>query len=166
MDASVRAYIGLGGNLGDAVATITQALAALRAASWGQWVGASSLYRSRPLGGLDQPDYINAVAALDTTLSAPALLAQLQRLEQQAGRRRSSERWCARTLDLDLLLYGEAIIDHPALTVPHPGLAVRAFVLYPLAQIAPEQRVPGQGRVSDLLATCPQAGLERLEVAS
>nr|WP_153012691.1 2-amino-4-hydroxy-6-hydroxymethyldihydropteridine diphosphokinase [Pseudacidovorax intermedius] len=133
----VRAYVALGANLGDAQATVTLALAALDRLPQTRRVACSSLYRSAPVdaGG---PDFINAVAALDTALAPLALLDELQRLELAAGRERPY-RNAPRTLDLDLLLYGEARIDAPRLTVPHPRLHERAFVLLPLAEIAPER---------------------------
>ena len=123
----------------------------------------SALYRSAPLGGLDQPDYLNAVTALDTQLSADVLLAELQAIEQNQGRVRSAQRWQARTLDLDLLLYGELQLQDAVLTVPHPGMTERAFVLYPLQEIAPGLVVPGLGALSTLIAHCPRADLHRLD---
>jgi 2-amino-4-hydroxy-6-hydroxymethyldihydropteridine diphosphokinase len=146
----VRAYIGLGANLGDPAAMVRSALAVLATLPHTTLVAASHLYRSTPVdsGG---PDYINAVAVLDTRLSAPDLLAGLQAQEQQAGRERPY-RNAPRTLDLDLLLFGSAHISSPALTVPHPRMAERAFVLLPLAEIAPDvipadwlSAVDGQG---------------------
>jgi len=146
----VRAYIGLGANLGDPAAMVRSAIARLATLPHTTLVAVSHLYRSTPVdsGG---PDYVNAVAALDTRLTAPALLAGLQAQEQQAGRDRPY-RNAPRTLDLDLLLFGSAHISSPALTVPHPRMAGRAFVLLPLAEIAPDvvpeawlRAVDGQG---------------------
>jgi len=146
----VRAYIGLGANLGDPTAMVRSAIARLATLPHTTLVAVSHLYRSTPVdsGG---PDYVNAVAALDTRLTAPALLAGLQAQEQQAGRDRPY-RNAPRTLDLDLLLFGSAHISSPALTVPHPRMAGRAFVLLPLAEIAPDvvpaawlRAVDGQG---------------------
>lgn len=135
----VLAYVGIGGNLGDAQATVERAAEALAQLPGSRRVACSSLYRSAPVdaGG---PDFVNAVAALETTLTAPALLAALQRIEQAEGRERPY-RNAPRTLDLDLLLYGDGRIDSPALVVPHPRMEQRAFVLQPLAEIAPA-RVP------------------------
>jgi 2-amino-4-hydroxy-6-hydroxymethyldihydropteridine diphosphokinase len=132
----VVAYIALGANLGHAEAAVAEAAQRLSELPRTRLVRCSSLYRSAPVdaGG---PDFINAVAEIDTALSAPDLLAQLQRLEQAAGRERPY-RNAPRTLDLDLLLYGAARIDSPALTVPHPRMGERAFVLLPLAEIAPQ----------------------------
>ncbi len=137
--APVTAFIGLGANLGDARAAVQQALIALAGLPHSELLAASRLYGSAPVDAAG-PDFINAVAALRTTLTAPALLAALQALEQAAGRRRPY-RNAPRTLDLDLLLYGEGRIDSPGLLVPHPRMAARAFVLRPLAELAPE-RVP------------------------
>lgn len=129
------AYVALGANLGDGVAQLQQALRSL--ATWPQLrlVRQSSFYRSPPMDA-DGPDYTNAVVAISTTLTAPALLAVLQSIEQQQGRTRD-HRNAPRTLDLDVLLYGDGQIDSPHLTVPHPRMALRAFVLVPLAEIAP-----------------------------
>lgn len=131
----VTAFVALGANLGDAAQTVGSALQALNAVPGIRLVQASSLYRTAPLQA-SGPDYINAVAELATTLTAPALLAALQVIENGAGRQRPY-RNAPRTLDLDLLLYGSARIDSPDLTVPHPRMGERAFVLVPLHQIAP-----------------------------
>jgi 2-amino-4-hydroxy-6-hydroxymethyldihydropteridine diphosphokinase len=135
----VLAYVGVGANLGDAVATVRQALQALAGLPHSRLAASSSLYRSAPVdaGG---PDFINAVAALETRMTAPQLLAALQQIETRAGRERPY-RNAPRTLDLDLLLYGDARIVSPHLVVPHPRMHQRAFVLRPLAEIAPK-RVP------------------------
>ncbi|MEO0974811.1 MAG: 2-amino-4-hydroxy-6-hydroxymethyldihydropteridine diphosphokinase, partial [Pseudomonadota bacterium] len=110
----------------------------------------SALWRSAPMGPADQPDYINAVAGVLTRLDALTLLTQLQGIEQRQGRRRDGERWGARTLDLDLLVFGSERCESDVLQLPHPGIGERAFVLAPLAQVAPCLRVPGAGRVSVL----------------
>lgn len=144
MDASAEqtAYVALGANLGDAQATVRRALQELDALPQTRLIRASALYGSAPVDA-SGPDYINAVAGLRTRLSAHELLAQLQRLEQQAGRERPW-RNAPRTLDLDLLLYGELRLDDPLLTLPHPRMAERAFVLRPLAEIAPALVSPQQ----------------------
>lgn len=136
----VSVYIGLGANLGDAATTVRTALQSLAALPGCNLVAQSSLYRTAPVDS-SGPDYVNAVARLDTTLTAPALLRTLQQLELAAGRERPY-RNAPRTLDLDVLLYGSARIDSPALTVPHPRMHQRAFVLVPLAEIAPERVEP------------------------
>jgi 2-amino-4-hydroxy-6-hydroxymethyldihydropteridine diphosphokinase len=156
------AYIGLGSNLATPEAQINTARNAITDLPGVSEVAFSSLYRSPPMGPQDQPDYINAVMAIKTDLSAIELLRCLQQIELDHGRVRKDERWGARTLDLDILLYGQQIIDQPDLIVPHYGLAERAFVLYPLQEIAPELEVPGKGEMAELLASCPLDGLVRL----
>ncbi|RJP63723.1 MAG: 2-amino-4-hydroxy-6-hydroxymethyldihydropteridine diphosphokinase [Comamonadaceae bacterium] len=131
----VTAYIALGANLGEPAQALRDALRELGSTSGVRLVRASSLYRTAPVDS-SGPDYLNAVAEISTTLTAPALLDALQAIEQQAGRERPY-RNAPRTLDLDLLLYGDARIDSPRLTVPHPRMGERAFVLLPLAEIAP-----------------------------
>ena len=138
--AEVTAYVALGANLGDAAKALREALAALNAVPGVRVQRASSLYRTAPVDA-SGPDYLNAVAEIATTLSAPALLDALQAIEQAAGRERPY-RNAPRTLDLDLLLFGEALIDSPRLTVPHPRMVERAFVLVPLAEIAPRRVGP------------------------
>ncbi len=154
MSAPVRACIGLGGNIGDVAAALRAALAALDALPGTRLVRASRFYRTPAWGVEAQPDFINAVAVLDTTLPARALLDALLDIERAHGRERAADgsRWGPRTLDLDLLLYGEAVIDEPGLVVPHPQLHARAFVLVPLAEVAADAEVPGRGRVDALLA--------------
>jgi 2-amino-4-hydroxy-6-hydroxymethyldihydropteridine diphosphokinase len=131
----VVATVGLGANLGDPQAALAGAIAALAALEGVKLVAQSSFYRSAPIDS-SGPDYVNAVVQLQTNLSAPALLAQLQGIEQSAGRERPY-RNAPRTLDLDLLLFGDASIQSPSLTLPHPRMWQRAFVLLPLAEIAP-----------------------------
>ena len=163
--AMVRAYVGLGSNLDDPQAQIRQALRELDGLERVQLVRVSGLYRSAPMGPAGQPDYLNAVAALDTWLDADGLLLLLQGIEEFHHRVRNGERWGPRTLDLDLLLYGDQCIDSAHLRVPHYGLPERNFVLYPLAEIAPPDLVvPGQGPLAALLARCPDTGLQRLEM--
>lgn len=137
----VQAFVGLGANLGDAQASIQHALAGLQSVADTELIRASGLYRSAPWEA-DGPDYTNAVALLGTRLTAPDLLDALQALEQRAGRERPYPN-APRTLDLDLLLYGSASVQSARLTVPHPRLWQRAFVLVPLAELAPE-RVPAE----------------------
>lgn len=159
---SVRAFVGIGSNLDDPIGHVRRALRELDEVVDSQCVAASSLYRSDPMGPPGQPDYINAVAALDTDLSPLDLLHALQALEQTHGRVREGLRWGPRTLDLDLLLYGSQTIDLPELQVPHPGLHERAFVLYPLAEIEPQLVVPGKGTMEQLMVRCHFQGLSRL----
>jgi 2-amino-4-hydroxy-6-hydroxymethyldihydropteridine diphosphokinase len=159
----VRAYIGLGSNLADPQAQLAKAVEALRTLPQSRLTAFSRLYRSRPMGPADQPDYINAVAMLDTRLKAEALLDALQAIETTQGRVRGPQRWGPRTLDLDLLLYGAEVIDSERLQVPHPGLAERNFVLYPLADIAPELVLPDGRSLWQLLAGCSANGLEVID---
>lgn len=136
MREPVDAFIALGANLGDPVQALTQAVAMVGCLPHTRVVRCSSFYRSAPVEATG-PDYVNAVVAVSTCLCAPDLLKQLQKVEQDAGRERST-RNAPRTLDLDILLFGSARINSPALTVPHPRMGQRAFVLLPLAEIAPE----------------------------
>ena len=158
---AVRAWVGLGSNLREPRQQIDAALQALAAIPQTQLLRASRLYRTPPWGRLDQPDFINAVAELATTLAPEALLAQLRRIEHDAGRQRL-ERWGPRSLDLDLLLHGDARIDTETLQLPHPRLHERAFVLVPLAELAPELWIEPHGRVIDLLAQVDRSGVEVL----
>jgi 2-amino-4-hydroxy-6-hydroxymethyldihydropteridine diphosphokinase len=146
----VQAFIGLGANLGEARATLGAALTALAALPHTTLRESSSMYSSAPVDA-SGPDYLNAVARLETRLDPHELLAELQRIEHDFGRERRYHN-APRTLDLDLLLYGEQRVNSATLTVPHPRLHERAFVVRPLAQIAPDVTVPGQGRAQDLLA--------------
>lgn len=158
----VTAYIGLGSNLADPLHQLNSARAAIAALPAVTELGFSSFYHSPPMGPQDQPDYVNAVMAIATDLPALALLQHLQTIEQQQGRVRLGTRWGARTLDLDLLLYGDKTLNFPDLIVPHVGIAERAFVLYPLREIAPALTIPGLGTLADLIAHCPLAGLKKI----
>jgi 2-amino-4-hydroxy-6-hydroxymethyldihydropteridine diphosphokinase len=164
MEQWVPAYIGVGSNLGDSRARVLEAFAALGALPRTRLIARSRLYRTRPFGPVQQGDFINAVAGLLTQLAAPELLQAIRGVETAAGRVRA-ERWGPRTLDLDLLVYGAERITTPELTVPHPGIAQRGFVLAPLADIAPTLEVPGQGRVEALLAALPEAGIAEILAA-
>jgi 2-amino-4-hydroxy-6-hydroxymethyldihydropteridine diphosphokinase len=140
------AYVGLGSNLGDREATIRRAadlLGALRL---------SSIRETEPWGYADQPMFLNAVAELDTALAPPELLARLLEAERDLGRTRGGPRYGPRTIDLDLLLYGDVVLEEPGLTVPHPRLHERAFVLEPLFELDPGLVVPGKGSVAALIA--------------
>jgi 2-amino-4-hydroxy-6-hydroxymethyldihydropteridine diphosphokinase len=158
----VRCYIGLGSNLENPASQVATALDELALLPQSQLIRASSLYRSPPMGPQDQPDYVNAVAAIDTGLSAEALLQRLLNIEQHHGRVRDRQRWTARTLDLDILLYGQEVIQNQDLTTPHPGIAERNFVLYPLQEIAPELVIPQLGPLSSLIAGCDRGDLIKL----
>jgi 2-amino-4-hydroxy-6-hydroxymethyldihydropteridine diphosphokinase len=158
---TVTAYVGLGANLAEPREQVLDALAELDEIPETRVTGRSSLYRSAPIGNAGQPDFVNAVARLETRLAADRLLAELLAIEQRHGRQRSV-RNAARTLDLDLLLYGEARIDSAALSVPHPRMHERAFVLRPLLELAPGARIPGRGPVSALLPGCAGQAVERI----
>jgi len=159
----VTAYIGLGSNLASPVEQIKSARTAIAATVGVEELAFSSLYRSLPMGPQDQPDYVNAVMCVATSLPPMDLLHRLQSIENAQGRVRKGERWGARTLDLDLLIYGDRKIEVPDLTVPHAGIAERSFVLHPLYEIAPQLVVPGKGNIADLVAKCPLNGLKRLD---
>jgi 2-amino-4-hydroxy-6-hydroxymethyldihydropteridine diphosphokinase len=161
---TVRAYIGIGSNLNDPAARVRAAFGELARLPETRLAARSCLYGSKPMGPADQPDYVNAVAGVDTRLSAVDLLQALANIEDRQGRERGSERWGPRTLDLDLLLYGEQRIATPALTVPHPCMHERDFVLVPLAEIAGDLDIPGHGAVSTLAGHCEQHDLVRLAV--
>ena len=162
--SAICVCIGLGGNQGDVAAAIESAFAAFDALPETRLLRRSLLYRTPAWGMTAQPDFINAAALVSTQLSPDVLLAELLRIERAAGRDREtrSERWGPRALDLDLLLYGDAVIAHPGLSIPHPHLHERAFVLVPLAEIAPDALVPGRGRVDALLAMVDAQGIEAL----
>jgi 2-amino-4-hydroxy-6-hydroxymethyldihydropteridine diphosphokinase len=159
----ISAYIGLGSNLENPAEQIKSARTAITQIAGVRELAFSSLYHSSPMGPQDQPDYVNAVMCVATDLPPIDLLRQLQRIENDHGRVRKAERWGARTLDLDMLIYGDQLIEQPDLIVPHLGLAERAFVLYPLFEIAPQLVVPGKGHIVDLLAQCPMNELKRLD---
>jgi 2-amino-4-hydroxy-6-hydroxymethyldihydropteridine diphosphokinase len=160
-----RAYIGLGGNLDNPAARIQRAFIAFNTLPETTLVQKSSLYRTAPVGYLDQPDFINAVAAIDTTLEPLALLDALLHLELDEGRLRSFKN-APRTLDLDVLIYGEHQITLDRLIVPHPRMGGRAFVLFPLQEIAPDLWIPGMGSVKQLAAQCEDQVIERLKASS
>jgi len=161
----MRCFVALGANLGDPVVTVKEAIARLHQLPQTRLVAASSLYRTAPVGLLHQPDFINAVVEVFTVLPAPTFLDQLFAIEARFGRHRS-EKNAPRTLDLDLLLYGAVTCNDPRLTLPHPRLHERAFVLAPLAEIAPELMIPGHGGVMELLAGCAAQSIQRLTSTS
>jgi len=157
----IESYIALGSNLERPEQQLKKAIIALQSLSESRFLTSSALYRSAPMGPQDQPDYINAVVKIETALQPLALLDQLQALEAAFGRVRG-ERWGARVLDLDLLLYGDQVIDHPRLQVPHMGVSERAFVLLPLSELVDELLIPKQGLLSELVKRVEKAGLWRL----
>jgi 2-amino-4-hydroxy-6-hydroxymethyldihydropteridine diphosphokinase len=159
------AYIGIGSNLDSPEQHVERAITSLEQVKGCYLAAKSPLYSSSPFGHVDQADFINAVAAILTTLDAPSLLAKLQQLEDEDGRDRSVERWGPRTLDLDLLVYGNVVLDEAKLTLPHPGIAERNFVLLPFAEIAPDVVVPGLGSVGTLAGRIDRSHprIEKLE---
>lgn len=153
-----RCYIALGSNLGDPERQLTSALAELDTQPHCHLLKCSPYYHSTAVGPGEQPDYLNAVASLETSLEAEELLTALQIIENSHNRQRQ-QRWGARTLDLDILLYGQEQIDTATLTVPHPRMAERDFVLYPLFDIAPQLSLPCGTPLASLLARCPKQTL-------
>lgn len=155
------AYIALGANLGDPASTLHAAFGALANLPDSRVIRCSSLYRTAPVGIVDQPEFVNAVALLETTLMPQALLEELLDIERRFGRLRA-EKNGPRTLDLDLLLYDDQFLDLPELTLPHPRLHLRAFVLQPLAELAPDLRLPGRGHITAWLPAVANQGIVRL----
>lgn len=156
------AYIGLGSNLDDPEAQIERAIRRLGSIPQSRVAARSSLYRSAPFGPVEQPDFINAVAALSTRLSGRRLLEELKHLEEELGRR-PGERWGPRLIDLDLLVYGTDTINEDGLTVPHPGIGERNFVLLPLREIAPDLVVPGLGRLAGIAVNENEPRISRVD---
>jgi len=161
---TVTAYIGLGANLGEPAEQVRAGLHALERLRDTRLAAVSSLYRTAPIGYLDQPDFINAVARLETTLDARALLDALLDIEREHGRVREFAN-APRTLDLDLLLYGDETVTETGLTIPHPRMHERAFVMVPLSEIAPDALVSGRGRARDLVKTLDTTAVVKLEAA-
>ncbi|MGE5470623.1 MAG: 2-amino-4-hydroxy-6-hydroxymethyldihydropteridine diphosphokinase [Bacteroidota bacterium] len=155
------AYVALGANLGDAASTVRAAFGALANLPQSRISRTSALYRTAPVGFAEQPDFINAVARLETELAPEALLDELLALETRFGRLRA-EKNGPRTLDLDLLLYNDQHLDLPRLTLPHPRLHLRAFVLCPLAELAPALLIPGRGSIAAWLPAVANQGIARL----
>jgi 2-amino-4-hydroxy-6-hydroxymethyldihydropteridine diphosphokinase len=156
------AYIGIGSNLQEPRAQVLRACDGLRSLAATRALRLSPLYRSKPFGPVPQPDFVNAVAGLVTQLGSRALLEELLSLERTLGRPAARERWGPRIIDLDLLVYGRERREEPGLTLPHPGIVERNFVLYPLGDLAPDLEVPGLGRVAELKGRLAPLGLERL----
>jgi 2-amino-4-hydroxy-6-hydroxymethyldihydropteridine diphosphokinase len=159
---TIRVYIGIGSNLDDPLAQVKDAIEELDMLPDTILVSRSSLYSNKPMGPKDQPDFVNAVVGLDTLLSPEDLFARLIKIEEQAGRKRSSEKWGPRVIDLDLLMYGKKKIDTDELTVPHPGLHERDFVIVPLNEIAGNLNIPGHGLLSTLINSVENHSLRKL----
>lgn len=158
---SVRAFIALGSNLQDPAAQVIRAFGKLAELPQTRLIRQSSLYRTAPVGYDNQPDFINGAAEIATTLPPLELLRALLALEASFGRERPFPN-APRVLDLDLLLYDDQVMQTPELTLPHPRLHERGFVLFPLAEIAPDLEIPGKGRVADLLSACADQGIEKI----
>ena len=156
------AYVGMGANLGEPKKQLAAAWQALEGVPNTRALARSSLYRSAPIGYENQPDFFNCVAQIETSLEAHALFEQLQKIESRLGRVRSFQN-APRTIDLDLLLYGEDRIETPGLTVPHPRMHERAFVLAPLVELDPAIVIPGHGAAADLLRACRDQQVERID---
>jgi 2-amino-4-hydroxy-6-hydroxymethyldihydropteridine diphosphokinase len=160
----VRVFVGLGGNVGDVEATLHEAIWALDGLPQTSLRMQSKFYRSPPWGRTDQADFLNAVVELRTQLAPRILLDYLLAIEERFGRvRGDGEKWGPRTLDLDLLVYGEETIDEPGMHLPHPYLHERAFVLVPMAEIAGKLHVPGRGLVKDLLTVVATDAIEAID---
>ncbi|HEY2417521.1 MAG TPA: 2-amino-4-hydroxy-6-hydroxymethyldihydropteridine diphosphokinase [Steroidobacteraceae bacterium] len=157
------AYVGLGSNLDEPATQVRRALKALAELPQTRLVRCSSLYRSTPMGPVTQPDFINAAAGLLTQWQASQFFGALRTLERELGRTAPHERWGPRRIDLDLLLFAQVRQEGPELQLPHPGIVNRNFVLYPLAEVAPELPVPGCGRVAELAARVSPNGIWRLD---
>ncbi len=157
-----KVFIGLGSNLDDPLSQLKKAIEYLKQHEMLNVINISNFYSSPPMGPQDQPDFINAVVEIATSLSAEQLLDELQKIERQQGRERK-QHWGARTLDLDILLYGNKVINTERLIVPHRGISERNFVLYPLNDLVEKNfRISGLGKINELLAACPMTGITRL----
>ncbi|MDC9606825.1 2-amino-4-hydroxy-6-hydroxymethyldihydropteridine diphosphokinase [Xenorhabdus griffiniae] len=154
-----RAYIAIGSNLANPLQQVNNALAALKKIPDTTFIVRSSFYRTKPMGPQDQPDYLNLAVVLETQLSPETLLDHTQAIELEQGRVRKGERWGPRTLDLDIMLFGNHIINTDRLTVPHYGLKQREFMLYPLAEIAPDLVFPDGETLAEQLKKVPENGL-------
>lgn len=162
--ASHRAYIGLGSNLDEPIEQIKRAMGELARLTKSRVVHCSRLYKSKPMGPQGQADFINAVVELHTTLKPAKLLLELQALERQHQRGHGGPRWGPRTLDLDILLYGDTIMHETDLDIPHPGMHERDFVLYPLYDINPDIKIPGRGDIKTLMRQCPDYGVQAIQI--
>ncbi|TVQ40269.1 MAG: 2-amino-4-hydroxy-6-hydroxymethyldihydropteridine diphosphokinase [Wenzhouxiangella sp.] len=159
------AWIGLGSNIGDSMLALRRAIAQLARLPDTQLRSVSAAYRTAPWGDTDQPEFLNAVAKLATSLPPRSLLEALLAIEGQIGRKRNGRRWGPREIDLDLLVYEDTVLDEPGLTLPHPRLHERAFVLVPLNELSPGLEIPGHGQVGDLLAALDAEDLAGVQLA-
>lgn len=162
---TIRVYIGIGSNLDNPVAQVLEAVEELEMIPDTILAERSTLYSARPMGPADQPDYVNAVVAMDTLLSADEIHKALIKIEDLQGRVREGEKWGPRIIDLDLLLYGNSTIDTATLTVPHPGMHERDFVIIPLEEVAGNLKIPGRGNLYSLINKCKSHSLKKLITA-
>ena len=162
MQSGQPAYVGIGSNLGDSRERVIRAIAALGELPRTRLVAQSPLYATTPFGPVPQPDFLNAAAGLLTSLTPDGFFDALRALERELGRTPPRERWGPREIDLDLLVFGRLIRTEARLTLPHPGIAERDFVLFPLRDLAPDLEVPGVGVVRDLAAAVQDRGMRRL----
>ena len=162
MDHWYPAYVGLGSNLDGPSGQVESAIGHLQGIRETRLTARSGLYRSTPFGGVEQPDFVNAAAALLTRLGPGDLLTELQEIERNRGREQDTERWGPRLIDLDLLVYSDRVAEEPGLTVPHPGIAERNFVLLPLKEIAPSLVIPGLGRLETLPVNMDEPQIEKI----
>jgi 2-amino-4-hydroxy-6-hydroxymethyldihydropteridine diphosphokinase len=160
--SAIVAYLGLGSNLGDPVRQLQAAISALAELPSTRLLRQSALYRCAPWGIVDQPEFVNAVVEIETSLTPQALLAGMLDIEQRAGRVRDAMRWGPRLIDLDLLVYGDRVISEGGLDVPHPRIGERAFVLVPLAELEPALQVPGQGVALAMLSAIDASNCVRI----
>lgn len=163
MSGITNVYVGIGSNLSNPLLQVQTAIAKIQESDLYTDVRVSSIYRSDPMAGMKQPDYINAVISFNTELTAHELLSHLQRMEDEQGRERTEVRWSARTLDLDILLFGQQQINDDRLTVPHPGVLDRNFVILPLAELDPDLSLPDNTHMSYLLTQITTQGIERID---
>jgi 2-amino-4-hydroxy-6-hydroxymethyldihydropteridine diphosphokinase len=156
------AYVGLGSNLQEPTRQLENAFELLAGIPGTRLIRKSALYRSAPFGGVEQPDFVNAAAALMTRLPAAELLRELQRIEDERGRERGDVRWGPRVLDLDLLVYSDQKIDEQDLIIPHPGIGERNFVLLPLGEVAPGLNIPGLGQIENIDISFSEPAISRI----
>lgn len=156
-----RIWVALGSNLGDRVGHLTQGFQDIIDLPDCSNLVRSSMYETSPMGPSEQPDYLNAVCAFDCNLAPLALLNELKLIERRHGRVETTQRWSARPLDLDILLYAEQLINLPELTIPHVGIAHRSFVLWPMAELDDQLQIPGLGVVAELMKHCERYGIKR-----
>ena len=158
----IPAYIGIGSNLQGPARRVEAAIGELSDIARTRVIRSSSKYRSAPFGGIEQPDFVNAVTAVLTQLDPPELLSALHEIEAAQGRERDDTRWGPRVLDLDLLVYAGRVVETPGLTIPHPGIGERNFVLLPLKEIAPDLVIPGLGRVASIPVDVSEPSISRI----